>query len=170
MAIFGDLDHLPFIDLTRVLAHQTGTLFLRTAFAGRSVELHLDRTELRGLYLDGFPINEPSRMQDVLHGLTTSATGTFEDQRRRLMGVSYRILGSVVDAEDVVQDAWLRWSATDVTTVKNPEAFLTTVVSRLSLDRLRQLARDGDPATRVEMSRLAEILGGPEAALGLLAD
>jgi RNA polymerase sigma-70 factor (ECF subfamily) len=68
-----------------------------------------------------------------------SATSTFEGQRRRLMGVSYRILGSVVDAEDVVQDAWLRWSATDVTTVKNPEAFLTTVVSRLSLDRLRTL-------------------------------
>lgn len=88
MAIFGDLDHLPFIDLTRVLAHQTGTLFLRTAFAGRSVELHLDRTELRGLYLDGFPINEPGRMQDVLHGLTTSATGTFEFQPAELTSLT----------------------------------------------------------------------------------
>ena len=48
-----------------------------------------------------------------------SATSIFEEQRRRLMGVSYRMLGSVVDAEDVVQDAWLRWSAADVTTVKN---------------------------------------------------
>jgi len=84
MAIFGDLNHLPFIDLTRVLAHQTGTLFLRTAFAGRSVELHLDRTELRGLYLDGFPINESSRIQDILHGLVTSVTGTFEFQPAEL--------------------------------------------------------------------------------------
>ena len=69
----------------------------------------------------------------------TTATSTFEDQRRRLMGVSYRILGSIADAEDVVQEAWLRWSATDTTTVHNPEAFLTTVVTRLSLDRLRTL-------------------------------
>ena len=97
-----------------------------------------------------------------------SATSTFEEQRRRLMGVSYRILGSVVDAEDVVQDAWLRWSATDVTTVKNPEAFLTTVVSRLSLDRLRTLkarrevysgpwlpepvAADADPEAAAELA------------------
>ena len=71
--------------------------------------------------------------------MTTTATATFQEQRRRLMGVSYRILGSIADAEDVVQDAWLRWSATDVATVNNPEAYLTTVVTRLSLDRLRTL-------------------------------
>lgn len=66
-------------------------------------------------------------------------TVTFEEQRSRLLGVSYRILGSIVDAEDVVQDAWLRWSATDRAPVSNPEAFLTTIVTRLSIDRLRQL-------------------------------
>jgi len=71
--------------------------------------------------------------------MTTTQTTTFNEQRRRLMGVSYRILGSIADAEDVVQDAWLRWSATDAATVKNPEGFLTTVVTRLSLDRLRTL-------------------------------
>ena len=71
--------------------------------------------------------------------MTTTATATFQEQRRRLMGVSYRILGSIADAEDVVQDAWLRWSAIDVATVNNPEAYLTTVVTRLSLDRLRTL-------------------------------
>jgi RNA polymerase sigma-70 factor, ECF subfamily len=71
--------------------------------------------------------------------MTLTPTATFEEQRRRLMGVSYRILGSIADAEDVVQEAWLRWSGTDVATVKNPEAFLTTVVTRLSLDRLRTL-------------------------------
>jgi len=88
MAIFGDLDHLPFFDLTRVLAHQTGTLFLRTAFAGRSVELHLDRAELRGLYLDGFPTNDPGRLRDTLHGLMTTATGTFEFQPTELTALS----------------------------------------------------------------------------------
>ena len=63
----------------------------------------------------------------------------FEQHRRRLLGVSYRILGSVADAEDVLQDAWLRWSTADATHVNNQEAFLTTVVSRLSLDRLRRV-------------------------------
>jgi RNA polymerase sigma-70 factor, ECF subfamily len=63
----------------------------------------------------------------------------FEQHRRRLLGVSYRILGSVADAEDVLQDAWLRWSTADAAHVNNQEAFLTTVVSRLSLDRLRRV-------------------------------
>ena len=63
----------------------------------------------------------------------------FEQHRRRLLGISYRILGAVADAEDVLQDAWLRWSTTDAAQVNNPEAFLTIVVSRLSLDRLRRV-------------------------------
>ena len=67
------------------------------------------------------------------------SVATFEQQRRRMLGISYRILGSFADAEDVLQDAWLRWSAIDTAQVENPEAFLTTVVTRLSLDRLRTL-------------------------------
>jgi RNA polymerase sigma-70 factor (ECF subfamily) len=61
----------------------------------------------------------------------------FERQRPRLMGVAYRLLGSVADAEDVVQDAWLRWDGTTAD-VDNEEAYLTTVVTRLALDRLRR--------------------------------
>ncbi len=68
-----------------------------------------------------------------------AATATFVAQQPRLLGVSYRILGSMVDAEDVIQDAWLRWSAVDHGTVYNSEGFLTTIVTRLSIDRLRQL-------------------------------
>ena len=67
------------------------------------------------------------------------ALTAFQQQRPRLLGVSYRILGSVVDADDVVQDAWLRWAATDTAAVDNPAAFLTTVVTRLSIDRLRRV-------------------------------
>ena len=63
----------------------------------------------------------------------------FEQHRRLILGVSYRILGSVADSEDVLQDAWLRWSTADAAYVNIPEAFLTTVVSRLSLDRLRRV-------------------------------
>jgi RNA polymerase sigma-70 factor (ECF subfamily) len=62
---------------------------------------------------------------------------TFEDHRSLLIGVAYRILGSVADAEDVVQEAWLRWSGVDQATVDDPKAFLIRVTSRLAIDRLR---------------------------------
>ncbi|CAN5890967.1 RNA polymerase sigma-70 factor [soil metagenome] len=61
----------------------------------------------------------------------------YEDHRHHLFGVAYRMLGSVADAEDVAQDAWLRWSQVDAGAVQDQRAFLTTVVSRLALDRLR---------------------------------
>lgn len=61
----------------------------------------------------------------------------FEQHRPRLVGVAYRILGSVTEAEDAVQDAWLRLAAADASTIDVPAAWLTTVTSRLCLDRLR---------------------------------
>jgi RNA polymerase sigma-70 factor (TIGR02957 family) len=69
------------------------------------------------------------------------ATEVFEALRPRLMGVAYRILGSVTDAEDVLQDAWMRWSRTDAGSVVNPEAYLVTVVGRRATDVLRQAKR-----------------------------
>ncbi|SDL86982.1 RNA polymerase sigma-70 factor [Nonomuraea jiangxiensis] len=61
----------------------------------------------------------------------------FEEHRPMLLGLAYRLLGSMWDAEDVVQEAWLRWQGTDQSQVREPRAFLTTVVSRLALDQLR---------------------------------
>ena len=61
----------------------------------------------------------------------------FEELRPVLLGLAYRLLGSMWDAEDVVQDAWLRWSGADRSEVEEPRAFLITVVSRLALDQLR---------------------------------
>ena len=69
------------------------------------------------------------------------ATGAFEAERDRLFGLAYRMLGSVADADDVVQDAWLRWRDADHDGIRNPAAFLTTVTSRLSLDRLKSAQR-----------------------------
>jgi RNA polymerase sigma-70 factor, ECF subfamily len=64
----------------------------------------------------------------------------FLGHRRMLLALAYRLLGRVTEAEDVVQDAWLRWSAADRDEVANPAAFLTTVTTRLALDRLRSAA------------------------------
>ena len=61
----------------------------------------------------------------------------FEDQRTHLRAVAYRMLGSVHEADDAVQEAWLRLSRSDVSEVQNLAAWLTTVVSRICLDQLR---------------------------------
>ena len=63
-----------------------------------------------------------------------SDLAAFEDVRPRLFGLAYRMLGSVAEAEDVVQDAWLRWQGTDRRVVRNPAAFLTTTTTRLAIN------------------------------------
>ena len=60
----------------------------------------------------------------------------FDRHRRLLFTVAYQMLGSVADAEDVVQDAWLRWSSADRSDVEDGRAYLVTITSRLALDRL----------------------------------
>jgi RNA polymerase sigma-70 factor (ECF subfamily) len=64
----------------------------------------------------------------------------FEELRPHLLAVAYRLTGTVADAEDIVQDAWLRWSSAEPESINDLRAWLTTVVSRLGLDRLRSAA------------------------------
>jgi len=61
----------------------------------------------------------------------------FSGHRDRLFGIAYRMLGSRADAEDVLQDAWLRWHEQDSSALRSTEAWLTTMVTRLAIDRLR---------------------------------
>jgi RNA polymerase sigma-70 factor (ECF subfamily) len=61
----------------------------------------------------------------------------FQSHRRQLFAVAYRMLGSASDAEDVVQDAWLRYAAAQPSDLRSPQAYLTTIVTRLCLDRLK---------------------------------
>src|SRR5919112_3926991 len=69
----------------------------------------------------------------------SAAEATFARDRSLLVGVAYRMLGSVSDAEDVVQEAWLRWARVDTATVHDPRAFLVRTVTRLAIDRLRRI-------------------------------
>jgi RNA polymerase sigma-70 factor, ECF subfamily len=118
----------------------------------------------------------------------------FTSERSRLLGVAYRITGSRSDAEDIVQDAWLRWERTDRGTIDRPAAWLTTVTSRLALDRLKSAQRtredyvgpwlpemtttEADPAERAELAEsltvgfltVLERLGPVERVVFLLAD
>ncbi len=99
----------------------------------------------------------------------------FEEHRAHVRGVAYRMLGSVSEAEDAVQEAWIRMSRTDVSGVGNLRGWLTTVVARVCLDMLRTRASRGedpldahvpDPIIARALDRVDE---GPEAE-AMLAD
>lgn len=103
--------------------------------------------------------------------MTTSAdelAREFEELRPQLLGAAYRVLGRVVDAEDAVQETWLRWAAADRSQVRDPRAYLLTAATRQALNRLRAqasrredyvgpwlpepVATAGDPAAEAELS------------------
>ncbi len=65
----------------------------------------------------------------------------FTAHRSAVFGAAYRVLGSVTDAEDVVQECWLRWSGVDLEQVREPRAYLVTTSTRLALDRVREVQR-----------------------------
>jgi RNA polymerase sigma-70 factor, ECF subfamily len=65
----------------------------------------------------------------------------FEEARPRIRGLAYRMLGTLADADDVVQDTWLRWHAANGAHIANAEAWLVTAATRVCLDRLRSAAR-----------------------------
>lgn len=69
--------------------------------------------------------------------MSVDAASSFDPLRPRLTRIAYRMLGSVADAEDVVQDAFLRWLDADRDAIREPEAFLRRVVTRLALDHLK---------------------------------
>lgn len=73
--------------------------------------------------------------------MCTAVNNDFETHRPRLMALAYRLLGSRSDAEEVVQDAWLRWHQADRATIRDLEGWLVTTTTRLGIDRLR-LARN----------------------------
>lgn len=75
-----------------------------------------------------------SSVEDASGRDLESAVDTFNEARPRLFGIAYRMLGSVAEAEDIVQEAWLRWQQTDRNVVRNPAGFLTTVTTRLAIN------------------------------------
>jgi RNA polymerase sigma factor (sigma-70 family) len=97
----------------------------------------------------------------------------FVGARRRMFGIAYRMLGSVADAEDILQDVWLRWQATDRGAVSNPTAFLATTTLRLVINRAQSarsrretcvgfalpepMVRGHDPGLRAERNQALEL-------------
>ncbi|MFD1542463.1 RNA polymerase sigma factor SigJ [Nonomuraea guangzhouensis] len=82
-----------------------------------------------------------------LEGIVADAEAVFWEHRNLLFTLAYDMLGSVADAEDVVQDTWLRWAGVDLVRVDNPRAYLVRIAVRRALERLRGLraAREDYP-------------------------
>ena len=99
-------------------------------------------------------------------------TERFEENRPRLRGVAYRMLGSLSEAEDAVQEAWLRLSHADAATIENLNGWLTTVVSRVCLDMLRgrKLRREESIGAQVTEPRVIGGAGADPEGEALLAD
>src|SRR5579863_5502704 len=74
---------------------------------------------------------------DVLDRPDTSRLATFNQNRGLLFSIAYRMLGSVADAEDMLQDAFIRWQQASNSDIRSPKAFLITVVSRLCINHLQ---------------------------------
>jgi len=73
--------------------------------------------------------------------VNSSATDAFVTHRNLLFTVAYEMLGSAADAEDVLQETWLRWAEVDLAEVRDERAYLVRITTRLSLNRLRTMAR-----------------------------
>lgn len=85
--------------------------------------------------------SETHRHVDVSESPTRTGVEIFEQARPRLLGVAYRILGSRAEAEDTVQDTFLRWQEADISTIESPGAWLTTACTRRAIDMLRAAHR-----------------------------
>src|SRR5688572_31213472 len=69
--------------------------------------------------------------------MTPHALGLFEEHRQLLFGIAYRMLGTVMDAQDMVQDTFVRWQQASRENVQSPRAWLTTVITRLCINHLK---------------------------------
>jgi RNA polymerase sigma factor (sigma-70 family) len=96
----------------------------------------------------------------------------FDAHRPRLLGIAYRMLGSHADAQDVVQDAWLRWNSARPDDLRSAEAWLVTTVTRLSIDRLRaaKTAREHYTGFWLAEPMLTDTQDSPEQMLEFAGD
>jgi RNA polymerase sigma-70 factor (ECF subfamily) len=101
--------------------------------------------------------------------IQTAAT-IFEAHRGRLFGLAYRMLGSRADAEDIVQEAYVRWHQAAQGTVENSEAWLVTTTSRLAIDRLRRLKTEREAYVGPWLPEPIVTEAPPDRHLDLAAD
>lgn len=114
------------------------------------------------------------------HRSADDALAEFLAVRGRLIGIAYRMLGNATEAEDIVQDVWLRWQLTDNRTIRSPRAFLVTATTRLAINVLQSArvrretgANESSPdpvATDLDPDRQAERNDAIDHAMRLLLE
>ncbi|WP_399894421.1 sigma-70 family RNA polymerase sigma factor [Streptomyces sp. BBFR51] len=102
---------------------------------------------------------DPSPAEDTLH----EAVLVFVELRPRLYAIAYRVLGSAVEAEDVVQEVWLRWQRTDRSVVLSPAAFLSRTTTRLALNVARSARVRRETCVGPWLPEPVDTRSGPEA-------
>lgn len=95
--------------------------------------------------------------------MTVSAAdaASFQAVRRRLFGIAYRVLGSATEANDVVQDAWIRWQRTDRSRVRDSDAFLATTTTRLAINVRRSARVNHETSIGLRYAELADDASDP---------
>ena len=94
----------------------------------------------------------------------------FERSRARLRGLAYRLLGSVEDADDLLQELYLRWHQADAREVRSADAWLTTVMTRLCIDRIRDRKREREAYPGAWLPEPLTVAEPPDAGLELAGD
>src|SRR5262249_30752402 len=146
-------------------------------------DLGTARTLHRGLLTPRLPVRLPPKGRPEMtatfhvssHPVSSVDDGlsAFMSVRPRLFGIAYRILGSAAEAEDVVQDAWVRWQSTDRSLVRDAAAFLATTTTRLAIN-VMQSARSrrekyAEPCLPEPVDTTADPAVGVERGEGLKA-
>ena len=101
---------------------------------------------------------------------TAAPVTVFESLRGRLFGLAYRMLGSRADAEDIVQETYVRWHQVANRSVDNPEAWLVTATTRLAIDRLRRLKTEREAYVGQWLPEPIVASEAPDRNLDLAAD
>jgi RNA polymerase sigma-70 factor (ECF subfamily) len=101
---------------------------------------------------------------------TATPVTVFEALRARLFGLAYRMLGSRADAEDIVQETYIRWHQVANRSIDNPEAWLVTATTRLAIDRLRRLKTEREAYVGQWLPEPIVTDGPPDRGLDLAAD
>ena len=114
------------------------------------------------------PISNGEATPDAIPARTDDGLSAFVAARPRLFGIAYRMLGSAFDAEDVVQDAWLRWQTTDRSIVRSASAFLAATTTRLAINLVQSAhsRRETPSETWLEETADASADPGSEAERG----
>ncbi len=115
--------------------------------------------------LTDLPGRRPDTRPAAGDGTLVAAAAAFEGLRPRLFGTAYRIVGSEVEAEDVVQDIWLRWQLTDRSAVISPVAFLSRATARLALNVVQSARSRCQTPLGPWLPELVDTGGDPEAGM-----